>query len=453
MRGSLSWWLMRPFRVAAGLWRRDPEYLAQLGLAKRPNAGAEASSAGGDRDDPAVPLVTGSSGERCAEWSVREFMASTYPDLAGLGVYVDPTPLRTGRLTLLLESLNSLDVLGTGATALLFAVALARHRGVALRLVTRQAPPDAPTCGSILSLQGWRGTLNTTFEYAPAREEARRLAIVPGETMLTTSWRTTMAALKVCAPDRILYLIQDDERLRCRTHDERLRCTEILCHPQLRFVVNSRGLFTTLEQAGMQGVAERGLVFEPAFPEPLYARQARRPLQRRRFILDAAPGDPLGLFPRGLEVLAAVLEQEILTASDWDIEIIGADLPNLRLPRGVQPRTLDPARWREHLKSIRQADLALVLSARHAPAYAALALAAAGAVVVTNATAINRGLPRQCARIQVVEPTIAALSAALAEGRLLVETPPERIAHQTAMRSEGGWETAFAPVLDALDGS
>ncbi|WP_295387868.1 hypothetical protein [uncultured Thiodictyon sp.] len=440
---------MRSLRIAVGVWRRDPEYLARLGLLKlarrlpwriAEESPSDAASAGELGDDAK------------ADRSVRGLLFDALPDLAPLVTYPDPDPAATRRLTVLTDSLDAASQFGADATAILFAVALARHRGLRLRWVTRHRPPEPSTMGAVLAAHGVSYHDNIDFDYAPIGTVTRELGVADHELIATTSWQTTWAALQSFDPSRIIYLVQDDERVFYPAGEERLRCREILCDARIRFVVDSAVLLKHLVAEGMTGVAANGIAFEPAFVRTLYYREPRPPGGKRCFVLYAGPNHPHHLLLRGLEALAGALERGFFPATEWDVHIIGKAIPGIALPGGIAPTIAEALPWQDYAALMRRTDVALSLSCTPRPSYPSSEFVASGAVVVTNHHERRHSIDSECANILCVEPSVEHLVAALGRAAELAAGAPQRQANDLATRIDRDWAVAFALALGALAG-
>jgi hypothetical protein len=64
-----------------------------------------------------------------------------------------------------------------------------------------------------------------------------------GDIVLTASWWATRSTLASVGASRILYLLQEDERMFYPFGDDRLRCAETLSEPGLRTLINTKMLF------------------------------------------------------------------------------------------------------------------------------------------------------------------------------------------------------------------
>ena len=161
-------------------------------------------------------------------------------------------PLRTFRgppapswVTMVTDGIDAGRLFGGVGTAIVFAALMARRRGARLRLVTRREPAQAENFGAVLSALRipWEG--NVEFVHSAAGS-GREVPVGDGDVFLTTSWWTTWCVRRSVDPSRIIYLLQEDERMFYPYGDERLRCSETLRDPDVRFVVNTEALFRHL---------------------------------------------------------------------------------------------------------------------------------------------------------------------------------------------------------------
>jgi hypothetical protein len=440
---STSWRITRPLRAAVGLARREPAYVARLrGLLGRPAA------------PPAVPALPGAATPapapaappRPAPLAGATLVASRLP--APLLTFPDPDSPR--RLTMLTDSINAGSLFGGVGTAMILAVLLARRLGVPLRVVTRTEPPETANFGAVLRAQGVRCDGNVEFLHSGPPGVGRRVPIGAGDVLLTTSWWTTWAALAAVRPDRIIYLLQEDERLFYPAGDQQLRCREVMCDTRLRFVLNTAALRDHLARDGMRGVAANGIAFEPAFPEAIYHREPRPAGAKRRLFFYARPSNDRNLFLRGLEALSGALVAGHFPPEEWELHFVGKDVPELVMPGGVRPHVAENLPWEEYAALVRSVDVGLSLMYTPHPSYPPLDLAASGAVVVTNRCGAKTSLDHYCRNILCAEPSVEALVAALAEAEALAADEPRRAANHREARIGRDWEAALAPVVERL---
>lgn len=391
-------------------------------------------------EPPAFPSLPGAA--------PASLLAKRFIDLRPIRVFPDPAP--GPRLTLITDSLGRGSLFGGVATAVVLAAMLAPRLGRRLRIVTRHDRPGAEAVGTTLAAYGVSHAGTIEFQQAGLGPDAGALAIGPDELILTTSWWTTRAALGAVAPDRILYLIQEDERLFYAAGDDLLRCSEVLADRRLRFIVNTAMLQAHLASEGFAGIAERGVAFEPAFPPALYRAEPRPPAGPRRFFFYARPGNPRNLFWRGLEAISAAIERGVLPPEAWAFDFAGKDIPEVELPGGATLRRHENLSLTDYAALVRSVDIGLSLMATPHPSYPPLDLAASGAVAVTNRFGRKTGLEAYSRNILCVEPDLPSLIEGIAAAVRLADDAPARARNLAAGGLSRDWPTSFAPVLDRL---
>ena len=269
-------------------------------------------------------------------------------------------PLRTfrgppapGWVTMVTDGIDAGRLFGGVGTAMVLAALMARRLGARLRLVTRREPAQAENFGAVLSALRipWEG--NVEFVHSPAGG-GREVPVGDGDIFLTTSWWTTWCVRRSVDPSRIIYLLQEDERMFYPYGDERLRCSETLRDPDVRFVVNTEALFRHLVGGAepLPNLRANGMWFEPAFPSAMDEVPPRRADDKQHFLFYARPNNLRNLYWRGLEVIEACLEEGILEPEHWEIHFVGQDLEDLVLPRGVRPRLAQNLPWAQYVDLI-----------------------------------------------------------------------------------------------------
>lgn len=441
MARSTSWRITRPMRVAVGLARREPGYVAQV---KR--VFGRAVPAPGSLPAPAMPLL-------------EALLPSSAPGAIDAHAYVAarlPAPLVTfpetaapRRLTLVTDSINAGHLFGGVGTAVVLASLLAKRLDVPLRVVTRNEAPEPRNFGTVLNAHGIRYDGNVEFLHSG---HGRAVPMGPDDLLLTTSWWSTWAALRAVRPDRILYLLQEDERMFYPAGDEQLRCREVMDDTRVRFIINTAALRDHLVGDGVRGVSASSIAFEPAFPKGIYHREPQPAREKRRFFFYARPNNDRNLFLRGVEAVAAAIEQGVLPAQDWSYHFVGKDIPRILLPGGIQPEIAQNLPWASYAALIRSIDVGLSLMFTPHPSYPPLDLAASGAVVVTNRFGPKVSLDHYCRNILCAEPSVEALVAALGQAAALALDETQREANYKEARIGRDWEAAFASVLDHIAG-
>jgi hypothetical protein len=334
----------------------------------------------------------------------------------------------------------------------MFAALLAERLDASLRIATQTEPADAANVATVLQANSipWRDNIDFVFT---GRESAhdREIDLREGDLFLTTSWWTTANALSVLPPNQVTYLLQEDERMFYPHGDEHLRCCELLDTPGLRVVVNSQLLHAHFLASGLAAITADTPWFEPAFPQlstvPAKPRKSR---EKQVFLFYARPWNGRNLFVRGLEAIAAALEQDLLDPAEWEFCFVGRDLVEVSLPNGVKPTIYQSLPWSEYRDLVARVDLGLTLMYTPHPSYPPLDLAAAGAVVVTNRFANKTSLAAYSPNIFCAEPAVDTLVAALGEAAELAIDLPRRRANQARNTLGQSWQENFAPVLNRL---
>lgn len=351
-------------------------------------------------------------------------------------------------VTLVTDSLGPSCLFGAAGTAVLLAALWAEHRGGGLRVLTVEEPVCGHPVREVLTAQGLPSPEWVTYQTVDS--EGAKVILGSGERVLTTSWWTTrLFRAAGWPPERLVWLVQEDERLLYPHGDDWLGCEEMLRDPEIRMVVNTRLLFEGLRQGGVTGLQRRGHWFEPAFPETLYHSDTRH-RHRPRFGFYARPRHHRNLFRRGVEAINHALKCGVLPR-DWEMVFLGPHRLDLELYGGVRPRCPGRLPWDAYAEEIRHlhAGMALILTPH--PGYPALDMVASGAAVVTNRYGPKQDLSAYNGNLFTVDPGLEALvqgiGLAVARAR-----DPETLRRRTAscglLRD---WRDSFAEVLQALE--
>jgi hypothetical protein len=270
------------------------------------------------------------------------------------------------------------------------------------------------------------------------------------EFFLTTSWHATRSVLPILEPSRVIYLVQDDERLLCCSADDRLRCHEYFRDAEVHFVISTETLFDHLVTGAepLHNIQARGIWFEPARPAFAHIKTRDTPLPtRRQFVFTGSPDDSQDLYWRGLEALSYCLEQNVLSPDDWQFYFIGDSTDELVLPRGARASFIPNHGWLDHVNTLAPAGLGLALRDSPHPGQAVLDLAAAEATVITNRFGRKTSLTRYSKRIICADCALDDLIRAISAGVALASDDSLRPAKP---RMETEWVTALQPVINHL---
>ena len=235
--------------------------------------------------------------------SVQFLLDSRWRDLEPLEVY---RATGRGRVNVVTDSVGADSLFGGVATALILATLWAAEQDRGLRIITRASPPDATGYARLQALHGLELPGNPEFVlHGPGAPDA--LDVRADDVFLTTSWWSTAATLSSIPPERICYLLQEDERMFYAAGDQAVRAGAIMSDPRLLVLVNSEGLYDHLVANGCPNLSERGMAFEASFE--LFSRRPHRPNppEARQLFFYSRPNNPRNLFYLGLEVLEEAL--------------------------------------------------------------------------------------------------------------------------------------------------
>ena len=174
----------------------------------------------------------------------------------------------------------------------------------------------------------------------------------------------------------------------------------------------------------------------------------RQPQAKRKLVFYARPHNVRNLFYFGIELLEVALARGILDLDQWDIVLMGKDIPRLRFDQGrYSPVQMENLSWTEYAALARQTDLALCLMYTPHPSYPPFDMAASGAVVVTNRFGNKQDLSAYSANIICGDPELEAMLLALAQGLQLAVDEPARVANFRQNRLGQDWTASFADVV------
>jgi hypothetical protein len=381
--------------------------------------------------------------------SVDDLIGTAFPLLRPLRVF--PTPAKQGRrLTLVTDSLDEGSLFGGVGTSIVLVSLLAQRLDASLRIVTRRAPPNPANFGVVQRSQEVKFDRNVEFVSIPVVGH-ESLPLHDRDLFLTTSWWSTWSTVRAVSPERVVYLIQEDERMFYPAGDEQVACSETIANSRIRFVVNTAMLRHHLIQEGFSNVDSRGIPFEPAFPETLYfpeARPADDP--RRTFFFYARPNNDRNLFLRGLAAIDEAVSAEILDPAEWSFHFVGSGIPSVQLNRGVTPIVSENLPWPAYAALIRRVDLGLSLMSTPHPSYPPLDLAACGAVAVTNRYGVKQDLSSYSSNIICSDLAHDAIVEGIAAGVRLAQDRETRQRNYETQQLSRNWDTSLSAVLDEL---
>ncbi|GJE16947.1 class I SAM-dependent methyltransferase [Methylobacterium marchantiae] len=370
-------------------------------------------------------------------------------DLRPLPVFSIARSVRP-RITMVTDSIAADSFFGGVGTATILAALWARRRGATLRISTLRAEPLRDNVANLLVSLGVLPPEHIEFCHTSLDKTGRPIDLSKEDIFLTTSWWSTMNVLSAVPRERVVYILQEDERMFYPHGDEQLRAYNTMKTPELRRVINTKLLYDHLNDTGVTGLREHATWFEPAFPDNAYFPD-RVQRQKRNFFFYARPNNARNLYLLGLETLNAAVEQGILEPNEWNIHFIGRDLPLMTFPGGMPITIVESLPWDKYVAMLRSMDLGLSLMLTPHPSYPPLDLAACGAVAVTNSYGSKLSLSTYSDNLICAEPTVDALLEGLRSGVSLVKNGPDRTANYERQGLNRSWEQTMASTIDWLE--
>ncbi len=369
------------------------------------------------------------------------------PGLRRLRVYNVPNAPR--RIVMVTDSINPGSLFGGVATAMIFSVLLATRLGARLRIVTRREKAIESNFDHILKSSGIACDVEVDFVLCPLSDYASPLDIGDQDVFVTTSWWTSWGVLQSVNADRVIYLLQEDERMFYPFGDERLLCEEVLATDSLTFVVNTKLLFDYLVSNGLDNLKSHGKWFEPSFPLSSFYYDKAQNGGRRNFLFYARPKNLRNLFYRGIDAIERAVQRGILDHEHWNFHLVGTELESLTFSGGIQPAIHQDLAWRDYARLLRETDLGLALMYTPHPSYPPLDLVACGAVAVTNTYGPKQSLDSYsrniiCANLDLIVDGIAA-------GAELACNDALRMHNYRNSGILRDWKASFEPVLDYIE--
>ena len=352
------------------------------------------------------------------------------------------------RLTIMTDSVGPSSLFGGVGTAIVLGTVLANRMNASLRLVTRTDPPQARAVREVLSANRLRleRPLEVVYSNVKGRPE---LPVSDEDYFLSTSWWSTASLLPSVRADRLLWLLQEDERMFYPFGDERLRCEQTLHDPAPLAIVNSRLLHEHLTSGAgeVPGLDSRSTWFEPAFPGAFPAEKKADSGCRRLFFY-ARPNHPRNLFSMGVAALAAAIGDGTFHPDEWEIHFVGQGIPVLELPRQVRPIVAQGLTWTEYQKLVRSMDAGFVLMDTPRPSYPPLDLAGSGAAVLTNLHGIKNDLSHYSRNILMAQPDQSSLRRGLARLAALGRDDAQRAANVQADGIKRDWPDTLSAAAE-----
>lgn len=384
--------------------------------------------------------------------SAREMAQKHIQSCSPLRLFVVPAS-QPRRISLVTDSINRGSLYGGVGTSIIMAALVAQATQSRLRIVTRTERAQPSGLDIVLSTYGIVLSHEVEFAFAPAGDPSYEIDFFEDEQFITTSWWTTAATLASVRGEYITYLLQEDERMFYAYGDEHLRCSQILGNTDIRFVINTQLLFDHLVASGLDNVATHGMWFEPSFPRDVFHPRERVAGEKRKLVFYARPHNARNLFYFGIGLLEAALARGIVNLDEWDIVLMGKDIPKLRFDEGrYTAKRLENLSWTEYAALAGQTDLALSLMYTPHPSYPPFDMAASGAVVVTNRFGNKQDLGAYSKNIICGDLQLEPMLDALARGIALAGDAGQRTLNFQANQLGTDWKASFAEVVRRFEG-
>jgi hypothetical protein len=221
MVASTSWQLTRPLRALVGVLKGDRNYRAQLGkLLTRRRA----------RMGSARP-----SDARVSAWGRQQ--ATRTPELLPLPTYPEPGPDGRRRITLVVDAVHTLESDATARIAALAAVMLARRRGWALRVVTREADVDPDALSALLRRHRISHRDDVAFDASPPVPFAPPIGVTSSDYFIAPADGGAWSVVDSVDPSHVCIVLDAGASARLMPGPDRQRLAALMRLPGPRIVV------------------------------------------------------------------------------------------------------------------------------------------------------------------------------------------------------------------------
>ena len=330
-----------------------------------------------------------------------------WPSLRQLRTFRGQGP---GRINLVTDSLSADSLFGGVATAVILAALWSRASGREVRVITRSGTAEPEACRAILALAGIELPGNPEFVRHGAVERDV-IDVVEDDLWLTTSWWTSAAVRASVDPERVVYLLQEDERAFYEAGDSSVRAWQEMTREEGFTVVNSRRLLDHLVASGAANLAKSGVSFDASFATFSMIDRVSKG-DRRVLAFYSRPNHPRNLWALGLDILRTAFDRGELDPKDWEVHFMGAGTPAISIS-GVRVINHSTLPWSDYASLLGRVDVGLSLMATPHTSYPPLDMLAAGALVVTNSWPGKDHLDAYGDRLLVAPPNRDALVEAL----------------------------------------
>lgn len=373
------------------------------------------------------------------------------PRTSPLGpLQVFSTPSSGRRVNLVTDSINAGSLFGGVSTSVIFCALLAKRLNCQLRVITRTEKAASHNFFEVLKNNKIAYKDNVEFIYVDLFSTSIGIDVSSDDLFVATSWWTAHSCLEAVEANKIIYLLQEDERMFYPYGDDHLRCSSVLSNPDIRFVVNTELLFNHFASQGFNNIVQNGLWFEPSFSSYEARLSSPQYSAKKKFFFYARPNHYRNLFSLGLETIHTAVARGILNSEEWEICFVGLGLSTLKFPIAFEPTIIEGLSWSEYVRFIRSVDVGLALMYTPHPSYPPLDLAASGAIAVTNQHGIKQDLSCYSDNIICKQATAESLLQGIKEAIRLSNNEKLRIENYKQNKLLKDWEVSFKTVLEVL---
>lgn len=383
--------------------------------------------------------------------SVRDWLDQRWQSTSALSIFSETVNPAPRRISIVTDSVGPSSLFGGVGTALLLAAQWAERTGSDLRIITRTERPVTTALSSVLEANGLRFAGSAEYLYAP-HVGSSEIAVGDRDVFLATSWWSARCLLNSVPADRIVYLLQEDERMFYPLGDDHLMCSQTLAEPFGLVVLNSGLLhrhLTTGDDA-VPGLATRSIAFEPAFHYARASRPVRKDGEKRRLFFYARPHNSRNLYATGMAMLNQAALNGVIDPAQWEVHLVGRGLEQLLFDNDLSAVYHDPMPWQDYMRFQQDMDAGLSLMYTPHPSYPPLDLAVMGIPVLSNRFGLKTGLEMYSKNIVTADLDMASLLDGMARLMALADDPDTVTRNLDADHINRDWTAALAPVIDRL---
>lgn len=357
------------------------------------------------------------------------------------------------RLNFVTDNINTADSFGAVAYPLLLTVLLARDKGFDVRIITRSSTSNPRNLSCFLNQCGLVSLPKIAYYSDYDRNYSSRafkLEISEQDVFFASSWQSAFAIDQINRRERFFYYLGTPEPFLSPAGDERLRCEKSLANERIDYILNSKALFDYFRQTDrFSNIIRNGSFFEPTaigrsaiVPEPAPTRRAKY-----RLCYYCSPVTAGNLFYTGLEYLDEAVTSGVIDKKDWDVYIVGTDIPNLKFSNGLKPIIKEMMPWCEYGEFFSRVDLSFCPEYSCFEGNAAIDRVCSGAVLLTNARWRNHSHED----FIIAELDSQAMRQGFCQAVERVRGLETAAQNNKPAQEYGDWEKDYRGILDYMD--